>query len=350
MLRVYLHALSSIHPAYFYVPMWIFLSGSTILLNKYIFSACDFRFPVLLSMLHMAFCSIGIRVLCWNDLQEPEQKRNGRSTVARAIPIAVLFAASLSCSNGAYMYLSVAYIQMLKGLSVMVAYFIACSCGLQRLHVGDVGFLSIVCIGVSIASVGTLSFSITGFLLQIAAVVCESGRVVLAQRFMQLGASKMSSVDMMYYVSPIACAFLALVFVVVELPDFIGSQHTLPFGVLVVNLFIVFALNLTSYKVLEHTSAVAMGLFAIAKDLGLLVASSALFASYVTDTQIMGYLIAFDGVILYDEFRSSSKNASNVRDVYTKDDDCEIQLPELHFDKPVAVSGGGLPSATGDSV
>jgi len=84
--------------------------------------------------------------------------------------------------------------------------------------------------------------------------------------------------------------------------------------------------------------------------LGLLVASSALFASYVTDTQIMGYLIAFDGVILYDEFRSSSKNASNVRDVYTKDDDCEIQLPELHFDKPVAVSGGGLPSATGDSV
>jgi hypothetical protein len=350
MLGISLHAISSMHPAYFYVPMWIFLSGSTILLNKYIFSVCEFRFPVLLSMLHMAFCAVGIRVLCWNNLEQLEQKRNGTATVARAVPIAVLFAASLSCSNAAYMFLSVAYIQMLKGLSVMVAYFIACSCGLDRLHVSDVGFLSIVCIGVAVASVGTLSFSITGFLLQIVAVVCESGRVVLAQRFMQLGASKMTSVDMMYYVSPIACAFLALVFVVIELPDFIGSQHTLPFGVLVVNLFVVFALNLTSYKVLEHTSAVAMGLFAIAKDWGLLVVSSTLFASYVTDTQIMGYLIAFDGVILYDEYRSSSKNALNARDTHDKDDDCEIQLPVLHFDKHVATCGGGLSSATRDSV
>ena len=190
----------------------------------------------------------------------------------------------------------------------------------------------------------------TGFLLQIVAVVCESGRVVLAQRFMQLGASKMTSVDMMYYVSPIACALLTLLFVVVELPDFIGSQHTLPFGVFVVNLFVVFALNLTSYKVLEHTSAVAMGLFAIAKDWGLLLVSSVVFASYVTDVQVMGYLMAFDGVILYDGYRISSRNASYACDAHEVDDDCEIELPELYHDKPVALSSNGFSSATGDSV
>jgi hypothetical protein len=43
---------------------------------------------------------------------------------------------------------------------------------------------------------------------------------VLVQRFMQVG----SSVNVMHYVSPIACVFVALLSLVVELPDFIESQ------------------------------------------------------------------------------------------------------------------------------
>jgi hypothetical protein len=48
------------------------------------------------------------------------------------------------CSNAANMFLSVAYILMLKGLIIMIVYFIGCLCGLYCFRVGDVSHLSML--------------------------------------------------------------------------------------------------------------------------------------------------------------------------------------------------------------
>jgi len=55
----------------------------------------------------MAVSSIGIRVLCWKDRGQPLRKRDKMPAVARAIPIAVLFAGSLSCVFQRREYVSV---------------------------------------------------------------------------------------------------------------------------------------------------------------------------------------------------------------------------------------------------
>ena len=38
--------------------LWIVLSAGVILFNKYILSVLEFTFPITLTMIHMAFCSI----------------------------------------------------------------------------------------------------------------------------------------------------------------------------------------------------------------------------------------------------------------------------------------------------
>ena len=54
---------------YSYVGLWITLSASVILFNKYILTVYNFPFPIALTMIHMAFCSglafIIVRLLEW---------------------------------------------------------------------------------------------------------------------------------------------------------------------------------------------------------------------------------------------------------------------------------------------
>ena len=50
----------------------------------------------------------------------------------KIVPIAALFATSLWASNTAYVYLSVAFIQMLKALSPVTVYSIGCAIGIEQ--------------------------------------------------------------------------------------------------------------------------------------------------------------------------------------------------------------------------
>ena len=43
---------------YSYVGLWISLSAGVILYNKYVLTSFGFPFPVTLTMIHMAFCSV----------------------------------------------------------------------------------------------------------------------------------------------------------------------------------------------------------------------------------------------------------------------------------------------------
>jgi drug/metabolite transporter (DMT)-like permease len=101
------------------------------------------------------------------------------------------------------MYLSVVYIQMMKALTVLVVYCTSCALGVDLFRRGTVGRLCIVTAGVLLASYGETHFSLIGVVLQIGSIVSESLRLVLSQKLMQAESKKsMSSVDMMYHISP----------------------------------------------------------------------------------------------------------------------------------------------------
>ena len=102
--------------AYFYVVVWMSISMSVILFNKYILAYSGFRYPIALTLWHMTFCTfvatVMVRVLgTTKRLHMPKKEY-----VNRVVPIGALYAASLWLSNSAYLHLSVSFIQMTKAL------------------------------------------------------------------------------------------------------------------------------------------------------------------------------------------------------------------------------------------
>lgn len=99
------------------IPIWIVLSSTVIIYNNFLYNTLNFKYPVFLVTFHLGFAAIGTRVLqrTTNLLDGLKDVNITKEIFVRSIlPIGLLFSGSLILSNSAYLYLSVAYIQMLK--------------------------------------------------------------------------------------------------------------------------------------------------------------------------------------------------------------------------------------------
>ncbi|KAE8688120.1 putative sugar phosphate/phosphate translocator [Hibiscus syriacus] len=112
--------------SYAYVAIWIFLSFSVIVYNKYILDKkmYNWPFPISLTLIHMSFCStlafLLIKVFRFVDPVSMSRDLY----LSSVVPIGALYSLSLWLSNSAYIYLSVSFIQMLKALMPVAVYSI----------------------------------------------------------------------------------------------------------------------------------------------------------------------------------------------------------------------------------
>ena len=90
------------------------------------------------------------------------------------LPIGLLFSASLILSNTAYLYLSVAYIQMLKAFTPVAILLISWTFRIQEPSKKLGVIVLMISSGVALASRGELRFNLVGFLTQAAAVAVST--------------------------------------------------------------------------------------------------------------------------------------------------------------------------------
>ena len=211
--------------AYGYVATWIGLSSGVILFNKYILSFFGFPFPISLTMIHMCFCScmafLIIRVFKLvnsNDLDR-------QTYVQKIVPVGALFALSLWLSNTAYVYLSVAFIQMLKALMPASVYTVGCLMGIEQFTYARLANMFVITLGVCIASYGELNFHLLGVLIQLASVCAEAFRLGLVQIILNSEKLKMNSITTLYYVSPACFVFLLIPFTFLEVPRYLDTTR-----------------------------------------------------------------------------------------------------------------------------
>lgn len=84
-------------------------------------SQADKRTAIFLTTWHLLFATIMTQILarCTNLLDSRKKvPMTGRVYLRAIVPIGLFFSLSLICGNLTYLYLSVAFIQMLKVLSV----------------------------------------------------------------------------------------------------------------------------------------------------------------------------------------------------------------------------------------
>lgn len=150
------HASTPLFPLWVrsYIVLWIALSAAVILINKYVLAVSGFPFPIALTLTHMGFCSslafvlikLGVSDTAHMDsstymrwvsshwcntvqVHGPHGRRNiwhisisicdtyvscAHNVRRCVLPIAALFSGTLWMGNAAYLYLSVAFIQMIK--------------------------------------------------------------------------------------------------------------------------------------------------------------------------------------------------------------------------------------------
>ncbi|KAG6383010.1 hypothetical protein SASPL_157255 [Salvia splendens] len=258
--------------SYMYVAIWIFLSFTVIVYNKYILDRklYNWPFPISLTMIHMAFCSslafAAVRVF---RLVEPAALSR-RTYLSSVVPIGALYSLSLWLSNSAYIYLSVSFIQMLKALMPVAVYSIGILLKKDAYKSTTMSNMLAISVGVAIAAYGEAKYDSWGVFLQLGAVVFEATRLQTA-----------------------AFHFDFLIF---------GT-----------NCLCAFALNLAVFLLVGKTSALTMNVAGVVKDWLLIAFSWSVIKDTVTPVNLIGYGLAFLGVAYYNHSKLQALKAKEAQ-------------------------------------
>lgn len=310
-------ALRKILVSYAYVCLWIFLSSMVILFNKYILDKkmYNWPFPLSLTMIHMAFCSVlafALVRLC-RFVEEPVGMTK-KVYVSSVIPISALYCLSLWLSNSAYVYLSVSFIQMLKALMPVAVYSIGVLLGKECFSSKTMGNMVGISLGVAIAAYGEAQFNSRGVMLQLGAVVFEATRLVLIQILLTAKGISLNPITSLYYVAPCCFVFLSIPWAIIEFPVLAASSSFyLDVRLFSANCACAFLLNLAVFLLVGKTSALTMNVAGVVKDWLLIALSWTVIKDRVTGINLLGYGLAFLGVCFYNHLKLQSLKVKDAR-------------------------------------
>ncbi|PWW73073.1 TPT-domain-containing protein [Tuber magnatum] len=293
-----------IHPA-FYVIVWISLSSAVIIFNKWILDpkTTNFRFPMFLTTWHLLFSCITTQILArTSTLLDGRKavKMTGKVYLRAICPIGLLFSLSLICSNKAYLYLSVSFIQMLKATTPVAVLVATWSLGVESPNLGTLKKITFIVIGVMIASYGEILFDTSGFIFQVFGIGFEAVRLVMVQRLLSSAEFKMDPLVSLYYFAPVCAVMNFALFSIFESSS-LGVSELLRVGWLtfLLNALVAFGLNVSVVFLIGKTSSLVLTLCGVLKDILLVCASMIIWGNPVTILQFFGYSIAISGLLYY---------------------------------------------------
>lgn len=171
----------------------------------------------------------------------------GRTYLRAVVPIGVFYSASLVCSNLVYLYLNVAFIQMLKAGGPIAVLLISYVWGVSRPTGENVANVVGIAVGVALASAGEVQFSWIGFMFQVGGIVFEAMRLVMIQILLSGDDMKMDPLVSLYYYAPVCAAMNFLVALFTEFRSFqVDDLFKTGVSMLVLNALVAFMLNIAS--------------------------------------------------------------------------------------------------------
>lgn len=173
-------------------------------------------------------------------------KMTGRVYLRAIVPIGVFFSLSLICSNLTYLYLSVAFIQMLKATTPVAVLLAGWALGVSSPNLKTFLNVSAIVIGVVIASIGEIKFDVIGFMYQMAGVAFEAIRLTMVQRLLSGSEFKMDPLVSLYYFAPVCAAINLVVAVFWELPKVsMAEVYNVGLFTFLLNGMVAFGLNVS---------------------------------------------------------------------------------------------------------
>eukprot|EP01012_Entosiphon_sulcatum_P012809 TRINITY_DN1809_c0_g1_i1.p1 TRINITY_DN1809_c0_g1~~TRINITY_DN1809_c0_g1_i1.p1 ORF type:complete len:359 (+),score=70.60 TRINITY_DN1809_c0_g1_i1:202-1278(+) len=287
--------------SYSCVVAWMISSGAVVLHNKWLMTVFNFSFPATMTAMHMSFSFVMAFLAC-KVFRLIELPRIDRDQFLRSIaPIGTFYSVVLVCSNYSYIYLSVAFIQMIKaGLPVLV-YFASIVFGVAKFNRRLMWCIVTISVGIFLVANGELNMSIKGFVLQVTALCFESCRLVMIEVLMKRKGINLNPLTTLFYVAPVTL-------VCILIPVFAFESNSWPIMsemlvtrplVFLGNCTLAFILNLAVFLIIGRTSALTMNIAGIAKDVLVIGISTAMFHSALYAKSLLGFGIAITGVGFY---------------------------------------------------
>ncbi|KAH9760703.1 putative sugar phosphate/phosphate translocator [Citrus sinensis] len=302
--------------SYTYVAIWIFLSFTVIVYNKYILDKkmYNWPFPISLTMIHMSFCAT-LAFLLIKVFKFVEPVTMSRDLYfSSVVPIGALYSLSLWLSNSAYIYLSVSFIQMLKALMPVAVYSIGVMFKKESFKSDTMCNMVSISVGVAIAAYGEAKFDSWGVVLQLGAVAFEATRLVMIQILLTSKGITLNPITSLYYVAPCCLVFLLVPWIFVELPILREtSSFHFDFVIFGTNSLCAFALNLAVFLLVGKTSALTMNVAGVVKDWLLIAFSWSVIKDTVTPINLFGYGLAFLGVAYYNHSKLQALKAKEAQ-------------------------------------
>ena len=173
-------------------------------------------------------------------------KMTGRVYLRAIVPIGVFFSLSLICGNLTYLYLSVAFIQMLKATTPVAVLLASWAMGVSQPNLRVFLNVSVIVVGVILASFGEISFVLTGFLFQMGGIVFEALRLTMVQRLLSSADYKMDPLVSLYYFAPVCAAMNLMVAILWEVPKITMQDiNNVGFSMFFLNGLCAFLLNVS---------------------------------------------------------------------------------------------------------
>ncbi|KAL0311395.1 UNVERIFIED_CONTAM: putative sugar phosphate/phosphate translocator [Sesamum angustifolium] len=295
---------------YAYILLYIALSSGQIFFNKWVLSSkeINFPYPLGLTLLHMVFssalCFMLTKVL---KIMKVEEGMTPDIYISSVVPIGAMFAMTLWLGNTAYLYISVAFAQMLKAIMPVAVFILGVLAGLEVMSCRMLLIMSVISFGVLVASYGEISISWIGVVYQMGGVVGEALRLIFMEIFVKRKGLKLNPISVMYYVSPCSALCLLIPWIFLERPK-MDAQGTWSFKPLILILFVRLP-SISQFFVIIQVLDNSRG---VVKDWVVVLLSALLFAdTKLTLINLLGYAIAIAGVAAYNNHKLK-KEASRV--------------------------------------
>lgn len=282
--------------------IYMALSFCLVLSNKILMGNDYFPFPIALATIHMS-ASVVCSCLLYSvmaPLYPSMQRMRGRmyQLLPYCLTLASVFAMSIVLSNAAYVYCSVAFIQFMKGFNICIIFALSCWVGSQ---VFDRMKFVIVCwimCGLALAVTGEIHFVLIGFLFQLTSQLGDVSRQIMQEWILNASDVKLDPLTYLLLIAPCSLAVLTIVSAFTYDP-LIPERMLAHWHLLVPNALVAFALNVSTSMVVKHTSAMALTLASISKDIALVVSSTYLLGDALSLQQGLGFVVAIGGMLMW---------------------------------------------------
>lgn len=278
---------------------YIGFSACLIHFNKYLMHQDRFPFALPLTTFHMlmTFVLVNCFYLLKPSMFPAMEKTEGQryQLLRWFVPLGCLFALGLFCSNKAYYFCTVAFLQFMKEANVAVVFTLACFFGLQQSTRSRLFVLCWILFGAFAAVKGEVHFSRIGFFIQALSQMGECGRTVFADWIMRGSSLKLDPLTFTMFLSPV-CLCILLLTTILTWHHEIATRAWELWPMLLPNACLAFLLNVLIAVIIKDMNAVTFMLCGLIKDIVIVMASVWFLGEFVNYQQLMGFGICLGGI------------------------------------------------------